>query len=176
MARGVLRVRTNGRGETILDVHHWPEPGTSYVCSSLCVHREQGLSLEMPWLRPQDRAEIHRRLAGSKGTSGADKGRVLYVVERRPLGGGRRMAAAGLITLDEQSVRLFRLCFSAETLRDQHLADATLLVACARSLAEAARRTLHMLTPPRAAPGEIAAQFDFVGGTERDRFGQTWVR
>src|SRR5215213_5155142 len=40
MARGMLTVRTNGRGETILEAHRWPESGIAYVCSSVCAHRE----------------------------------------------------------------------------------------------------------------------------------------
>src|SRR5829696_6872277 len=108
MARGMLTVRTNGRGETILEAHRWPESGSPYVCSSVCAHREQGIALQTRWR--------------------------------------------------------------------QQLSDAVLLVSCARALASAGRRTLQLLVPPHATAGEVAAQLGFVGGTERDGYGQVWLR
>lgn len=177
MARGSLKVRINGREETVFHVHRWPHSGHSYVCSSTCAHRERGTSFELEWSKPDDGPEIRTRLAGKPGQlSGAAKGRVLFVIERRPLGGGLRVAAAALTSVEPQVLKLYRLCFSAEVLRAQRPSDAAVLVSCARALAASARRPLHMLTPPSASPGDVAAQFNFTGGTVKDRLGQVWLR
>jgi len=177
VARGTLRIRTTSRGETVFEVHRWPDSYVPFVCSSVCAGRERYLPLEPQWLRRDDAAEIHRRLTAAPGrTSGADKGRVLYVIERQPLSGGFRVPAAALLSADPRAVKLYRLCFSADALRRQHDADATLLVDCARALAAACARQLRMLVPPRAAAGDVAAQFHFTGGTFRDELGQVWVR
>jgi hypothetical protein len=177
MPRATLNVRSNARGETILDVHRWPAAGTVFVCSSICASREPDLLLDPEWCRPDDAAQIHRRLApATDQTSGADKGRVLYAIEPRPLAGGLRTSAAALLSVDGRALRLFRLCFSAEVPTVQQPVDATLLVECARELAATGGQQLQMLVPPNARPGDVAAQFGFANGTTSDRFRQIWVR
>jgi hypothetical protein len=177
MAHGWAKVRKNGRGETIFDVHHWSDTRSPFVCSSVCAHRERGLALDPRWRREDDAGEIRSRLAPKQNqSSGADKGRVLYLIERRPLRGGLRVAAAGLMSVEPGVFKLYRLCFSSDTLRAQQPLDATMIVACARALARDGAQSLRMLVPPNASPGEVAQQFGFAGGTVKDGFGQTWIR
>src|SRR3954447_23666408 len=101
MARGIVNVSKNGRGETLFSVHRWPyAPRERVVCASTCADQE-GVNLSPEWLRPDDAGHIGRRLAASqpqgsrrkskrhKGggqTTGKAKGRVLYVIEDEPIG------------------------------------------------------------------------------------------
>lgn len=146
-----------------------------YVCSSHCASRE-GIDLSPGWTQPGDKAAISDRLsAKDKGPSGADKGRVLYLIGSVPLGQGNRVEGVALLSVRPAKLyQLYRICFNQSLISYDRPLVASDLVQAAFELASKGDAKLHMKVPHGGDPGPLCVTFGF-NGTTKDARGGLWM-
>ena len=184
MPRGRLRVRTNGRRDTVFEVHSWP--GTSRwprvcssVCAAQCAQRAAIPTLSPEWRKADDADKIGERLSSrDDNTSGQAKGRVLYLFDQR-IGGHHVSAAALLHRETTHLIQLYRVCFNDTIPTSEHGYASVRLVTAAKALAVEAAAVLEVLLPPNAQAHdvtELLRRYGLQGGTRKGLRGEIWMR
>jgi hypothetical protein len=155
MAKGYLKVKSRG-DRTKFIVHNWPRPGPrGFICSSRCHHH--ATLLPDDWKYKSDGEELNTRL----NDDGATKGRVIFFIDKEPLGARYRRSGAGLLHLERARrgpVELFHVCIRNGLTDDDAEEAFDWLFRCSARLADQARRPFRLYLPPDMDRPRIASR------------------